>query len=256
MSDPSTIFLLLALAGGSLFIVSLINQQQTRARLVNQKLSRMKRRVSELEDLSTTIETLVESEKVPQIVNDEAIDLLKNMLRVDADNAFFQISLDNAKVRAQDLQDPGSKAPMYRLMESDAAIARAHYVLNEAARIVRKRQASGHLQVAEMESLLNDLSWSDFTVRVISNVGQGHKALNRGDVMKAFAYYRKALDIASKGSHKDERQNHLISEIGEILNNKRRALSPRLMPETQYNPKNDAPRMSDAKLVQAASGNK
>lgn len=244
MSDPSTILLLLALAGSSLIIVSFINQRQTRARIIGQKLNQMKRRVSELEDLSSAIESLVESEKIPQVVCDDVIDMLSGMLNVDPHNSLFQISLDNAKMRRQDLENSGAKSTLNRLMESDAAIAKAHFTLNEAARIIRKRQSADKLQAAEVDTLLQDLSWADLMVDVISNVGQGHKAFNNGDVLRAFAFYRKALEVIIQAKHKDERQNDIISELGEILNNKRRALSPRLMPETQYNPTKSAAKVT------------
>lgn len=241
MSSLSTVVLLLALTSISLFLVSMINRRQMRARLINQKLNQMKRRVADLEELSATLEPLVETNRISKVVNDEAIDVINGMMRMSPGNAYFQMSLETAQQRDNELSDPHAKAPTFRLMESDAAIARSQYSLSEAARIVRKRQASEHIQVAEMDNMLRELSWANFMIKIASNIGQGHKAINRGDILRAFAYYRKALEVATEGGHKDERQTQIISEIGEILNNKRKALSPSLMPETQFNPTNDAP---------------
>ncbi len=249
MSSISTILILLVLTAGSLFVVSLINQRQMRSRLLNQKLGKMKRRVTELEELSVSLEPLVENPKVPKIVNDEAIDLLETMLNIAPTNAYYQMAYETAQQRVEQLESPGWQVSTFRLMESDAAIARSQYALAEAARILRKRQASEHLQVAEMDTLLHDLSWSNFMIKVSSNIAQGHKAINRGDILRAFAYYRKALEVASEGGYKDERQNQIVSELGEILNNKRRALSPRLMPETLYNP--EGPQPSDEAMEAA-----
>ncbi|MFT5085064.1 MAG: hypothetical protein ACI9Y1_003121 [Lentisphaeria bacterium] len=220
----------------SLFIVSAINRQQLRSRVIEQKLIQMKRRVSELDELSATLEPLVETSKIPIIVNDEVTDLLKSMIKLAPENRYFQISLENTQTRHEDLSNPTLKKGIFRLMESDATIARAQYALAEAARVVRKRQANGVMELAEMESYIRDLAWANFMVKVTSHVGQGHKAIGRGDILRAHAFYRKAMEVATEGGHKDERQNQLISEIGEILKNHRKSLSASIMPETLYNP--------------------
>lgn len=230
------IVLLLTVTSISLLIVSFINRRQMRVRLLNQKSSQMRRRAADLEALSASVEPLLETNKVARIVNDEAIDLLKTILRISPSNAAVQISLARAKQRAQDLSSPQHKAPTYRLLESDAAIARAQFALAEAARIIRKQQAADKLQAAEMDALLRELAWSNYMIRIISNVGQGHRAANRNDSLRAIAFYRKALEVATEAGHKDERQNQIIAEIGEIMNNRRTALSTHLMPETIHNP--------------------
>ena len=236
MSNISTVILLLGFILASLFVVSLINRQQMRTRLINQKLGQMKRRAIDLEELSATLETLVETTRIPLIVNEEAVDVLKNMTKLAPSNHFYAMQLESARKRSDELSDPGKRCQPYRLMESDAAIARAQYALTETAKVIRRRQSAGFLEITEMEAYIRELSWANFMIKVTSNVAQGHKAVNRGDVMRAFAFYRKALEVAVEGGHKDERQNQIISELGEIINGKRKALSPMLMPETIYNP--------------------
>ncbi len=247
MSSFSTVIILLAITATSLFVVSLINQRQTRARLINQKLQKMKRRVSELEELSAILEPLVDDAQTPQAINEEAVDLIESMLRLAPGNAYYRMSLDTAQQRRADLATPGRKIETFRLMESDASIARSQYALSEAARIVRKRHAAGHLQEAEMENMIKDLSWANFMIKITSNVAQGHKAINRDDVLRAYSYYRKALEVATEGSYNNPKQNQIISEMGEILSGKRRALSTSLMPETMHNPTKDAPTMDKLK---------
>lgn len=237
MSTTSVALILLLFTLLSLLVVSAINKRETRTRLINQKLAQMKRRALELQELSVALEPLVENNKIPQLINDEAIDVLKAMLKLSPNNNFFALNLENAQQRAADLQNANMRCPINRLMESDAAIARAQYMITEAARIVRKRHAAEFIPAAEMDNLLRELNWANFMVKITANVAQGHRAVNRGDSLRAFAFYRKALEIATEGGgYKDDRQGRLIFEIGEILNNKRMALSPNLMPETQYNP--------------------
>ncbi len=241
MSDFAIVFTLLSLAFVSLFIVSVINRQQMRSRLINQKLNQMKRRAIDIEELAATLEPLVDNKRISLIVYEEAVDVYKNITRLAPNNNFYAMQLEHARQRANELSDATRSVEIYRLMESDAAIARAQYALTESAKILRRRQAAGFLEIAEMESYIRDLAWTNFMVKITSNVGQGHKAINRGDTLRAFAFYRKALEIATEGGHKDERQNRIISELGEILNGKRKSLSPALMPETIYNPKASSP---------------
>ncbi len=236
MSSITTILIFLILTSISLFFVSMINRRQLRTRLVKQKLGQMKRRSTELEELAAQLETLVENPKVSITINDETADLLKKMISLSPLNAYYAMSLEGVLQRAEELSIPGRKIELFRLMESDAAIARSQYALTEAAHIIRKRQAGGHIQVAEMDVMLRDLSWANFMIKISSNVGQGHKAVNRGDILRALAYYRKAIEVATEAGHKDDRQNQIIFELGEILNNKRKALSTNIMPETLYNP--------------------
>lgn len=223
---------MLALAAISLFAVSVINQQQVKRRVISQKLGQLKRRASEIEELAAKLESLVETPNIPKAINDEVVDIIATMQRLAPQNPYFDITMETALARSEELSDGMNKAPTYRMMESDAAIARAQYSLTEAAQIIRKRQAAGAMEVAEMESYIRDLAWANFMVKVVSHVGQGHKAASRGDIIRAHAFYRKALEVATEGNYQDERQNQLITELDEILNNKRKALSPSIMPET------------------------
>lgn len=240
MSSIAMIIIFLILTSISLFFVSLMNRRQLRSRLVKQKLGQMKRRTTELEELAAQLETLVENPRVSIVINDETIDLLEKMISLSPLNAYYAMNLEGVRQRAEELSIPGREIETFRLMESDAAIARSHYALTEAAHIIRKRQASGQIQGAEMDVMLKDLSWANFMIKISSNVGQGHKAVNRGDILRASAYYRKAIEVATEAGHKDTRQNQIIFELGEILNNKRKALSISIMPETLYNPKEDS----------------
>lgn len=247
MSSIALIIIFLILTSISLFFVSLMNRRQLRSRLVKQKLGQMKRRTTELEELTAQLETLVENPKVSIAINEETIELLEKMIALSPLNAYYSMNLEGVRQRAEELSRPGREVKIFRLMESDAAIARSHYALTEAAHIIRKRQAGGQIQTAEMDVMLRDLSWADFMIKISSNVGQGHKAVNRGDTLRASAYYRKAIEVATESGHKDERQNQIIFELGEILNNKRKALSTNIMPETLYNPEGDSGSPDNAK---------
>ena len=236
MSDFTLVVIFLIVAFLSLMVVSYVNSQQTRKRLINSKFDQLKRLASEIVELGSNIETLLESPVILKHINDEVIDIINKMRQLNPSSPFIDIGMENALHRKEELSDPSYKVATFRLMESDAAVARAQYGLNEAARIIRKRQAASFIEVAEMDMYIQELSWANLMIPVITLVGQGHKAVNRGDILRAHAFYKKALETATQGGYKDERQNQYISEIGEILNNKRKSLSIELMPETTYNP--------------------
>lgn len=237
----NAIFLFLLVAGSALLIVSLINRQQMRARLITQKLSQMRRRVSELEELVAAIEPLVESLSIPRLINQDLIDLIQHMINLKPDSqAYLSSSLTTAQQQANELADEGKPREIYRLQESDAAIARNQYYLNEAAVIIRRLQAKGKIELAEMEVFIQELSWSHLMVNVISHIGQGHKALNRGDVITAYHFYRKSQSLLMESTHPDNRRHRMIKEITDILSNRTKTISIDLMPETLHNPSANA----------------
>lgn len=236
MSDFSTVILLIAITSLSLFVVSTVNKRQLRAQLISQKLTQMKRRVTELEELSATLEPLVENNEFSKLINDEVIDITQVMVKLSPKDTLLNVSLEEAEKRSQDLLDPNAKAELFRLMESDAAVARAEYAITEAARVIRKRQSADKIPEGKMEQLIVGLNWSNFMVKVVTNVGQGHQAANNGNTLRASAYYRKAMELISQSHQRDERMSQLTKEMGEILSGKRTALSLELMPESLYNP--------------------
>ncbi|PCK10129.1 MAG: hypothetical protein COA42_00615 [Alteromonadaceae bacterium] len=236
MSSVFIIIFLLSLAVLSLVVVSFVNHKETRNRLINQRLNYLKRNVSDLEELSATIESLVESKDVPKAINDEAIDVINRMRKIAPDEHLYDAHLENALKHGNDLVGGARQVELFRLRESDAAIAKSHFSLTEAARVVRRRHGNGLIDSTQMESYIRELSWANFMTKITSNVGQGHQAVNRGDTLRAAAFYRKALEVATESGHKDDRQNRIMAELGEILHNRRLALSVELMPETIYNP--------------------
>lgn len=226
----------LALAFFALFGVSIINARQTRQRLINQRLAQLKRRVVDMEEMAIALETLTGSLKIERIILDEIVDVLKGMLQLAPDTQSLEVSLSNALQRIEEIQSPGYHCQIYRLMESDASIATAQNQLAEAGRVIRKRETAGLIEPSEMNTYIVELAWAHLCVSVISLVGQGHKAVRRGDILRGFSFYKKAQQAAMESTISDERRHQIIRELGEILANRRKSLSKELMPETNYNP--------------------
>ncbi len=241
MSSAAILIIFCAIGFCSIVAVSLVNQRQRRTKVMRQKLNHMRRRVNELEDLVTAIDALVESRAIARLVNDEVINLLRAMLQLDHSAGHIQASLNAAENRATDLSQEGQDRQLNRLQESDAQIARAQHQLTEAGRVLRRQHAKGNLSIEELDVFSKELSWAYLLVGVISTVAQGHKALNRGNVVNAHAFYKKAQFSLTQSQHADPRRYRLIKEIGDLLQRRRRFLSPDLMPETQYNPPETVP---------------
>ena len=239
MNTVSVLTLCLALMLFSLITVSFINQAQTRNRLIRNRLQTLKQRLGEFEELCASVEPLLESLQIPRIINDEVIDLIHAIQQLDGQASYLDVHLEQARALAKELSNDRRTQPIYRLMPSDAAIAKAKYYLTTAARIIRKQHAHGQLQTAEMEVHIRELTWAFIMVDVISYVGHGHKAVSRGDHLAAYSYYKKAQNILINSGMDEQRRHRFIRELSEILKNKRVALSLELMPESDYNPESN-----------------
>ncbi|WP_045859930.1 hypothetical protein [Teredinibacter purpureus] len=248
MSSITLLVIFIIIAMISLIVVSAVNERQTRSRLIGRKLVQMKRRVDDLEEMAVTLDGLVDSPEIARHVNEEVIDLISGMIRLDPESQSLFVIKNTAEQLAEEFRNPNRPREIYRLQESDSAIARTLFLLNETGRILRKRQAAGKLEMAEMEALINDLAWAHMMVGVVSNIGHGHKALNRGDVLKAYAFYKKAQQVAMQTSISDDRRHEIIKEIGELMTNQRKALSEEYMPENHYNPKPDTESLPSSML--------
>lgn len=236
MQNLNLIVVCLLLAGGALFIVSVINARQTRHRLINQKIQQQKRKLIELEELAADLESLTGNVKIARIVTEEIVDTIKGMLQLAPDSQSLELSLHNTQTRLEEISSPAYQCRLHRLFESDAAIAHKQYLLGEAGRIIRKRQAQGHIELAEMTGHIAELAWAHLMVSVVSLTAHGHKAVNRGDILKAHAFYKKARECAIASSISDERRHQWIKELSEIMGGKRKSVSTTLMPEAQFNP--------------------
>lgn len=239
MSEPSTIFFFAALALGALFFVGFINQRQTRARIIAQKVVQLKRRVVEIEEMAASIEPLVESAGLCKTLLDEALELITVIAELDKSGQFCDAHRTNAQQSIEQIMTSANHDTLYRAQLSDAAIARTQYLINEAALITRKRQAAEKLELAEMEAFVNELTWANIMVVVITHIVEGHKAVNKGDVFKAYAFYKKAQQVLLQANTLDKRRHKMVKQLGEIMANKRKTLSSDVMPETQHNPSND-----------------
>lgn len=136
MADISSILLFSGLAVLALGLIHLSNRQHHRSERVNRKISELKRRVAELEELIRVVESLTESLAIPKLINSEIMELISALRKLDKDDSSAASYLQNALAREEDLSDPTRARKLYRILKSDADIARAQYLISETARIV------------------------------------------------------------------------------------------------------------------------
>jgi hypothetical protein len=227
----------------SLLVVSYVNRQHTRKRVVTHKIWELRRRINELEEVGAAIEPLVESPIIPKTINDEIIELITTAKTLDPSILYLESNLMTAQTLSTAYLEQTSPTILNRVQPSDAAIARAQQYLQEAGRIVRSQQNSGRITITEMDQFIAELGWAHLMVEVLSHITQGHKAISRSDVLSAYGYYRNAINKLMTSAVIDERKHKLIREVSEILQNKRRAISLDLMPESSFNPSANTPNL-------------
>ncbi len=241
MSASTLVVLLLLIALAALLVVGYAEHQHARAMALQRQLQQLRRRIFDLEEILLAVEPVVESLAIPLLVNEEQLDVIYAALQLDPDSETLIAHRERNEQRAQELEEFDRPRSVNRLLDSDSSIAYAQYNINEAMRVLRSQHAKGNLEIAELDLFLNELTWAQVMVHVISMVAQGHKAITRGNRLSALAYYRKAQQKLIDTMHSDERRLTMISQLTELLSGTRAALSVDLMPETTYNPDIDSP---------------
>ena len=236
MSAIVIISLLLAITVMSLLVVNFVNRRETRRRLVTQRVAAIRRRIAELEEMSASVEPLLESTQIPRAINDEIVYQIETIVKLEPDNAYMEPTLKAAKGLSEDLALEKRSCQHNRTASSDSQVARCKYQLNEAAKLIRKNQLAARIDALEADTFIKELSWASMMIDVITFVNQGHISMKQGDVLKGYSYYKHAQQALIASPHPDERRHRFIREVSDMLVNRRIALSEDLMPETQNNP--------------------
>ncbi|GLS27276.1 hypothetical protein [Marinibactrum halimedae] len=239
MSSFIALVLFAFIAVSALLVVSWANHRETRRRIIDSKLRQLKRKYEEIQDAITNVDQLIELRAVSVALNEEVISILQSMQQLKPDEGYVVAALNNAEALHEELQKETAHNRVYRIRESDSKILRAQRHLDFAARVLSSQQALGKISQDELNTFREALAWAHLQVGVISVVAQGHQATNRGDILTAAAYYKKAKTLLMQSGHPDPRRLVMIREMSDILHNKRTALSDNLMHEVDYNPDNE-----------------
>ncbi|GAB1257004.1 hypothetical protein NBRC116494_15060 [Aurantivibrio plasticivorans] len=234
MITAASLILLSAIGIAALFLVSLVNRRQAKARQARQRVKMLKFRFDSLDELASVIDSLVDNRAISRRIYDEALKMLDAMQRLDPTASHIQASVAHAQRRAVELADNASSRVINRLRESDGQIAKAQQSLAEAGRILKQQFNRGDIAETEYDNYIAELRWLHLFVEVISLTGRGMISMQRDDVMGAFSFYKRAQACLLQSENRDERRTRLIKELNEMIGKKRSSLSPDLMPEAKH----------------------
>lgn len=231
MSSTTGLLLLLLLLAVSLTTVSIVNQWQTRNRMIQHKIQQIRWRIAELEEVCMGIEPLLESNSIPGLINEEVLDLIESVNKLDSSPDYLTGSLDNAQQLSHQFSQQKRIHPFSRVLPSDASLARHQYFLEEAARLVRRHHALGRLQSTELEAFIQQLAWARLMIKVVTCIAHGHQAQVKNDFSTAYGYYRNAQNLLIVDMNPDDRRQRLIRELSDIMADRRKVISKDLIPE-------------------------
>lgn len=244
MSPGSCLIIFCTLAVFSLTSVSIVNKREERQRALKQQQRQLRFKLQDLEELVLNISQLVDNRQIVRLLNEELLETILAAKQSAAEGSVLDALHHTALARHETLSaDPQDTSPhddelpaLDRLQRSDAAIAQAKRRLTDALIILRRQQRQGKIQLDELRLLQLDLSWASLMVEVISLLGQGHESVRRREIFTAQAFYKRAQQLLIHSSHPDKRRPQFIREITELMEGKRRSISPQLMPESALNP--------------------
>gem|GEM_PF-5113395 len=73
----------------------------------------MKRRIDELEELAATVDTLTESPSIAEHINDEAIEMIGAMMRLEPNSQTLSVTLQNAEQLADTYRNHSRPREIY-----------------------------------------------------------------------------------------------------------------------------------------------
>lgn len=221
----------------SLLVVYLVNQREERFRRIRLQQRRFRGRVDALEEVLVGIEETLPNRAIARCINREILHLLEQMLDLEPDDkTHLETRISHVKEREDEMLHNRERRQASRLRESDAEMARAQECLDQAARVLRRQNGEGRLEGNSLEDYLSELAWTKLTINVVTYISEGHKALQRGDITTAHAYYKRAQGLLIGSDDPNPQRMAMIRELGDVIQGKRTALSPELMPEDDYNP--------------------
>lgn len=233
MSITTSVIIFAILLLASLVCINAVNNRQTHNRLISQRVEQLKRKIAEIEEISASVELLLGHSRVSYIMTLEEIEILERMIQLAPKDQLIQMALSTANEQLEALNSDHRMSKIYRIFESDAAMAKAQYQLNEAAKIIQRQTISGAIDEETKKTHIDSLVWAKMMISIVTYVAQGQKAIQNGNLkLKAQAFYKKALEIAHNTSINDERRSSLITELGELADGRRSHLSALFMPES------------------------
>jgi len=227
----NSLLILTALLALSLFAVHQVNRREERLRHKRLRQHRLRMALETLEEVLVEVESTLTNPAIARCLNEEILERLQDMLNLAGGrDDHLQTRLRHVEER-QEAMARSSKGSTRFMRESDAQMAYTKACLHKATEVLRKRSHQGKLSASELEDYLEQLSWAELMVEVVTFMVEGHKTLSRGDIISALAYYKKAQSLLISSDHPNEMRMKIIRALGEVISGKRKDIDPNLIPE-------------------------
>lgn len=224
------VIICLILAAAALFVVNTVNRIQEQERIIRRNQRKLKVQAESLVEVAQSVEHIMPTKIIAKVITDEAIRILNRAMELDEKpNAQLEDSIKHAQLYSENLAITETPNKANYQQETDAQITYAHSQLNEALRILRQLYADGSINEDELNAYDSDISWANLMVSVTSCIGQAQRLSVIADHFGSKNLYRKAQSLLSDSIHHDPRRLEMITEIGEIIEEKRETMSPELL---------------------------
>jgi len=227
----NNLLILTAILGFSLLAVHQVNRREEQLRRQRLHQQRLRMALETLEEVLVEVESTLANPDIARLLNEEILDRLQDRLALaGGKDDHLQTRLRHVEERQEQMARAGGSSTQF-MRESDAQMAHTKACLQKAAAVLRKRSHQGKLNPSELGGYLEQLSWAELMVDVVTFIVEGHKNLNRGDIISALAYYKKAQSLLISSDHPNETRMKIIRELGEVIAGKRKDIDPSLIPE-------------------------
>lgn len=227
----NSLLILTAIMALSLLAVHQVNRREERMRLRRLRQHRLRMSMETLEEVLVEVESTLANPDIARCLNEEILERLQDMLTLAGgkDN-HIQTRLRHVEERQEEMTRASNSSTRF-MRESDAQVAHTKACLHKAVEVLRKRSHQGKLNPSALDDYLEQLSWAELMVDVVTFMVEGHKTLSRGDILSALAYYKKAQSLLISSDHPNETRMKIIRELGEVIAGKRKDINPDLIPE-------------------------
>ncbi len=227
----NALLLLTLLALAALVLVAVANNAQLSRRRQRLALGQAWQRITALEKVLECLEQTLGNPVPAREVNEEIIFQLQKIPETPGNSKSLRGALQQARERGVELRN--SSVHLQRvnyLRDNDNDVSRTQALLKLAAQVLRTRHQRNQLSAEALDKALQDLDWALLMVSSLSLVSRGQRAQSRGNLLSAKSFYRRAHELVQRSRHPEPRRDTLLRELEELLNDKRAALSPNLMP--------------------------
>ncbi len=220
MLELLIICLLAGLVLAALYVVRLAQNRQQQFLLLQRRISTLKRRINNTENV---IDGLMRLDEQPELLKVLCQTLLSECQQLSSLNpdAFgvggMTLKADQIKQQLQQLDSPEQKRQCSTSFSSDREIVVAKGCIADVMAIIKRLYQFKKLTVTKYNSLMQRLLALHLYVNVNSHVQYADSATERKDKITALSYYRRAQEMLNSSNVQEKEKFHKYSQINEKI---------------------------------------